>query len=158
MPRAEDQLFSFWFNKLKLLEKNNSPEGNITVQPIKYRQGQQKLSCWFFSPVSVIVEKRVPCKPDLDIMPKKLTPKIKEVLLFPLLHADKNKLQIFSVILCFLKFFMRLSVMSVLCNSCTCAISLCFVFLRIIPKQVTVPQTLKATLKKARMQFLYEGT
>lgn len=38
--------FSFWFNKLKPLEKNNSLEGNITVQPIKYCQGQQHLSCF----------------------------------------------------------------------------------------------------------------
>ena len=72
MPRAEDQLFSFLLNKLKPLEKNNSPEGNITVQPIKYCQGQQKLNCWVFSPVSVFVEKRVSCKPNLDVMPKKL--------------------------------------------------------------------------------------
>lgn len=67
MPRAEGKFFSFWFSKLKLLERNNTPEGNITVQPIKYCQGQQNLSCFFFPPVLVIVEKRVSCKADLDI-------------------------------------------------------------------------------------------
>lgn len=31
MPEAEDNFFffSFWFNKLKLLERNNSPEGKL---------------------------------------------------------------------------------------------------------------------------------
>lgn len=67
MPRAEGKFFSFWFNKLKLLERNNTPEGNITVQPIKYCQGQQNLSCSPPPPVLVIVEKRVSCKADLDI-------------------------------------------------------------------------------------------
>lgn len=57
IPRAEENFFSFWFNKLKLLEKNNSPVGNITVQPIKYCQGQQNLSYYFFQCQSLLRNK-----------------------------------------------------------------------------------------------------
>lgn len=103
-PGLKTKFFSFWFNKLKPLEKNNSLEGNITVQSIKYCQGQQNLSCFFFFflsfflsffffSVPVDVEKQVSHKPDLDIKPRSYsTPRIRKVLLFPLLLTDKNEL------------------------------------------------------------------
>lgn len=108
--------FSFGFSKLKLLERNNSPEGNVTVQPMKYTK-VSRTSAVCISPVPaprpapcpplacsmpVIVEKHVSCKSDLDIMPRSYSmPRIRKVLLFPLLLADKNKSQTFLVILCF---------------------------------------------------------
>ena len=71
------------------------------------------------------------------------TPRIKKVFLFPLLHADKNELQIFLVILGFLKNFMRLSHTV----NALSFVQLCLLdpwFLRISLKQVTTSQISKA--------------
>ena len=92
MPRAEDKLFLFGLtNKAAGKEQFTRGKHYCTTYNILPRSAEPLL-CVRVS-VPVVAEKRVSCKPDLDIKPRSYSiPRIRKVLLFPLLLTDKNEL------------------------------------------------------------------